>query len=69
VVDKKGISADDFSPSMASYELAGGCWLNRHQLLKVGYEWLHAEYQGGAQNNVLGVQLVTSFRPVNWAFK
>jgi hypothetical protein len=69
VVDKKGISANDFAPSMASYELAGGCWLNRHQLLKVGYEWLHAEYQGGTQNNVLGVQLVTSFRPVNWAFK
>lgn len=69
VTDKSGVSVADFAPSVATYELAGGVWLNRHQLLKVGYEWLHGEYLTGTQNNVLGVQLVTSFRPVNWAFQ
>ena len=43
--------------------------LNRHQLLKIGYEWLDVEHQGGVRNNVLGVQLVTSIHPLNWAFR
>jgi hypothetical protein len=54
---------------MASYEFAAGCWLNRHQLLKIGYEWLDVQYQGGTHNNVLGVQLVTSIHALNWAFR
>jgi hypothetical protein len=54
---------------MASYEFAGGYWLNRHQLLKLGYEWLDVQYQGGSHNNVFGVQLVTSIHAMNWAFR
>ncbi|HEV8039367.1 MAG TPA: hypothetical protein VGP62_10935 [Bryobacteraceae bacterium] len=69
VSDNKGISADDFAPKMASYEFAAGCWLNRHQLLKIGYEWLDVQYQGGTHDNVLGVQLVTSIHALNWAFR
>ena len=68
VADNQGVSAAEFAPKMASYEFAAGCWLNRHQLLKVGYEWLDIQYQGGTHNNVLGVQLVTSIHALNWAF-
>ncbi len=69
VADNQGIRADEFAPKMASYEFAAGCWLNRHQLLKVGYEWLDVQYQGGSHNNVLGLQLVTSIHALNWAFR
>jgi hypothetical protein len=69
VADKQGVTANEFEPAMASYELAAGCWLNRHQLLKVGYEWLDIAGQGGTRNNVLGVQLVTSIHALNWAFR
>jgi hypothetical protein len=69
VADNQGISAAEFAPRMGSYEFAGGYWLNRHQLLKLGYEWLDVQYQGGSHNNVLGVQLVTSIHAMNWAFR
>jgi hypothetical protein len=69
VVDNKGASADEFAPTIGSYELAAGCWLNRRQLLKFGYEWLNIDHQSGTRNNVLGVQLVTSLHAVNWAFR
>jgi len=67
--DRSGQSASEFFPTMGSYEIGAGCWLNRYQLLKVGYEWLEIDYQRGTRNNVVGVQLVTSFRPVSWAFR
>jgi len=66
--DTQGASTNQFAPNMASYEFGGGMWLNRHQLLKASYEWLDIQGLGGTRLNVLGVQLVTSFRPVNWAF-
>ena len=69
VADKHGESSDEFAPTIGSYEFAAGCWLNRRQLLKVGYEWLKIEHQGGTRDNVLGVQLVTSLHPLNWAFR
>lgn len=69
VEDKQGYSASQFAPNIASYELGGGFWLNRHQLLKASYEWLNIEHLTGTRTNVFGFQLVTSFRPVNWAFR
>jgi hypothetical protein len=69
VRDSQGLSAEEFGPKISSYELAAGCWLNRRQLLKVGYEWLNTEYQGSAHNNVFGVQLVTSFQAMNRVFR
>src|SRR5580704_6672197 len=47
VADNQGLSAGAFAPRVGSYEFAAGCWLNRHQLLKIGYEWLDVEHQGG----------------------
>lgn len=49
------------APTSASVETAAGLWLNRHQLLKVGYEWA----EGGTRGNTVGVQLVTSFEALN----
>ena len=69
VSDNQGIWADQWAPKMASYEFAAGCWLNRHQLFKIGYEWLDVQHQGGTHNNVFGVQLVTSIHALNWAFR
>jgi hypothetical protein len=66
--DITGASTNQFSPWMKSYELGGGLWLNRHQLLKASYEWLAVEYVSGTQNNVLGVQFVTTFHAVDQTF-
>jgi hypothetical protein len=66
--DIAGASTNQFSPWIASYELGGGWWLNRHQLLKASYEWLKTENLTGAQNNVLGLQFMTTFHAVDQAF-
>ena len=49
------------APQLASVETAAGWWLNRHQLLKVGYEWA----EGALRANTVGLQLVTSFEALN----
>ena len=68
-LDTSGISTSEFAPGIGSYEFAGGWWLNRHQLLKASYEWFKAEYVPGVRDNVLGVELVTTFRAVDRAFR
>ena len=67
--DTTGASSRQFSPSIASYELGAGWWVNRHQLLKASYEWLRIEHLAGTQTNVLGVQFVTTFHAVDQAFQ
>ena len=66
--DTTGASTSQFAPWIGSYELGGGWWLNRHQLLKASYEWLRIEYLPGTQTNVLGVQFVTTFHALDQAF-
>ena len=66
--DTTGASTNQFSASIASYELGGGWWLNRHQLLKASYEWLRIENLPGTKTNVLGVQFVTTFHAIDQAF-
>lgn len=66
--DTTGASTNQFSASIASYELGGGLWLNRHQLLKASYEWLRIENLPGTKTNVLGVQFVTTFHAIDQAF-
>jgi len=68
-VDTSGVSTGEFAPGIGSYELAGGWWLNRHQLIKGGYEWLNTEYASGTRDNVLGVQFITTFRAIDQAFR
>jgi len=66
--DQTGGHTDQYTSNMGSYEIGGGVWVNRHQLLKGSYEWLNIENRPGGQFNVWGFEFVTSFRPVDWAF-
>ena len=66
--DATGIFTSQFAPWIASYELAGGWWINRHQLLKASYEWLNLEHFPGAENNIVGIQFVTTFHAFDQAF-
>ena len=66
--DTNGISANQFAGNIGSYELGGGWWLNRHQLLKASYEWLRIENLAGTKTNVLGVEFVTTFHAIDQAF-
>lgn len=66
--DLRGGITGHFSPSIASYELGGGAWINRHQLIKGSYEWLRIEHLTGTRSNVLGVQFVTTFHALDQAF-
>ncbi len=52
--DATGASTSQFSPWIASYELGGGWWLNRHQLLKASYEWLRIEHASGNADQCSG---------------
>jgi hypothetical protein len=67
--DVTGASTSQFSANIGSYELGGGWWLNRHQLLKASYEWLRIQNLPGTQTNVLGFQFVTTFHAVDQAFR
>ncbi len=67
--DTSGVSTGQFAPTISSYELGAGCWLNRHQLLKTSYEWLRIEHLAGTKTNVLGLELVTTFHALDHAFR
>jgi hypothetical protein len=67
--DNSGLTTGQFASHIASYELGGGCWLNRHQLFKVSYEWLRIEHLAGTRTNVLGVELVTTLHALDRAFR
>jgi len=68
VEDNGGIVVDRFLPNRQSYEIAVGYRLNRFQTLKVGYEWLKTDGVSGTQNNVFGVQFVTSVHSLSKSF-
>jgi len=68
VVDRTGVTADHFAPLLQSYEIAGGLWIRRGQLLKGSYEWLKSVATPGNRLNVLGVQYVITFHALNLAF-
>ena len=69
IADDSGHTDKELSPAIQTYETAAGFWLNRHQLLKVGYEWMNVQYAKGSRANVFGFQFVTTFHPVNWAVR
>ena len=43
--------------------------VNRYARLKVSYSWMQIEGSSSSKSNVFGFQLVTSFRPVQWAWR
>ncbi len=67
--DSTGASTNHFAASIASYEVGGGWWVNRHQLFKGSYEWLRIENVPGTRTNVLGFQFVTTFHALDQAFR
>ena len=67
--DNTGASTSQFAPSIASYELGAGSWINRRQLLKVSYEWLKIQNLPGTRLNVLGFQFVTTFHAWDQVFR
>ncbi len=67
--DVTGDSTSQFAGSIASYELGGGWWLNRHELVKGSYEWLKIEHLTGDRTNVVGIQFVTTFHALDQAFR
>lgn len=66
--DVGGASTSQFAGTIGSYELGGGAWINRHQLVKASYEWLRIQNFPGTQTNVLGVEFVTTFQAVDQVF-
>ena len=58
-----------FQPNVAAYEFALGYRPNRVQLVKLGYEWQRTDGVTGTRNNVLGIQLVTSFSALSKAIR
>jgi hypothetical protein len=69
VEDKNGRSPLPFEPDTQAYEFAIGYRPNRWQLLKTGYEWLHTTGGSEYDNNVFGVQFVTSLDVISKAFR
>ena len=69
VLDTQGVFASSFAPTLRATELAAGCWLRPRVLLKVSYEFMQSAGQTGSRYNILGLQLVASFKPVEWAWR
>lgn len=69
VVDKSGVSANQFASTLQSYEFAAGTWLGRNELLKASYEWLHPQGSTGTRDNVLGFEFVVRVNSLGWAFR
>lgn len=69
VRDTSGVSAGSFAPAIGSYELGGGLWLGRNELLKASYELLHLPGYTTSSNNVLGVEFVMRFDSLAWSFR
>jgi hypothetical protein len=69
VVDQRNVTAQESAPALTSVEMAAGSWVNRHVLLKVSYGILHTEGDSSTRFNVLGMQVVTTFHPVDRAFQ
>jgi hypothetical protein len=69
VTDTAGITASRFAPTLTSYELAAGFWLNRHQLVKASYSWLFSAGETGIRYDVYGIALITRFTPPALSFR
>jgi hypothetical protein len=61
VRDVSGVSAAHWADSHQVYEFAFAFRPNRHQLIKAGYEWVRGGEVSGTHDNVVGIQLVTTF--------
>jgi hypothetical protein len=69
VSDTVGVSASEYAPTLKSYELGGGVWLSRSQLLKASYSWLQIAGQPGTRYNVFGFEFVMRITPPSLALR
>ena len=68
IVDDRHHAADSFAPSRMFAEAGFGWRLNRSQLLKASYEFVHYEGSSSNRDNILGVQFVATFHQIAKAF-
>ena len=68
VLDSQGVAASEFAPALQTTEVGVGCWLHPRVLAKVSYEFAQSAGSAGSMNNVLGMQVVASFRQLQQAF-
>lgn len=61
VAMRTGFTSANASGKMQSVETAGGFRANRHELIKVSYEYQHSGFANNPNENTVGVQLVTTF--------
>jgi hypothetical protein len=69
IQDASGAEAAHFAPWVSNVEGGFGFWVDRHQILKVSYSWLHNQGQPTHKYDVLGLQFVTTFNALNRAFR
>lgn len=69
IQDSAGNRAAHFAPELRNLEAGAGFWLNRRQLVKLTYSWLHMQGDSGHEYDALGIELVTSFNALNRAFR
>jgi hypothetical protein len=69
IVDDRQHAADSFAPSRMFAEAGFGWRLNRSQLLKASYEFVHYEGSSSKRDNILGVQFVATFHQIAKAFR
>jgi hypothetical protein len=69
VLDTQGIAAPEFAPTLQTTEVGVGCWLHPRVLAKVSYEFAQTAGSTGSWGNVLGMQVVASFRQLQWGWK
>jgi len=69
VSDVKGVSASSFAATLRATEIGVGCWLLPRLLLKASYGFQQTAGQTGTRSNVFGLQLVASFRQLQWGWR
>lgn len=62
-------SSATFVPNRQTYEFSVGFRPNRFMLLKAGYEWLNLQGEPRGQDNIFGVQFITSINSLSKAFE
>ena len=69
VSDKYGVSAPSFLPAMRATEVGFGFWVMPRVLFKTSYVYQTIAGSSGTKSNVLGMQLVATFKQLQWAFR
>jgi len=69
VQDLQTRSSTTFEPNLQINEFALGFHINHFQLVKLGYEWVRTAGVSGSRDNVIGLQILTTFDQLSTVFK